>query len=140
MDYSRRDLGLLLTALTAAGASGQETALTSKTYRYEDLPVSTNGANHGRAILNGATHTGLPIELHETELGPGQQPHPPHHHIHEEMLMLREGTLEVTMGGRSVNLDPGSVVFVASNQEHGWRNVGTGHARYFVLALGRVNG
>jgi hypothetical protein len=50
-----------------------------------------------------------------------------------------EGTLEVTISGRSAQLTPGSVAYVASNEEHGWRNVGTGRARYFVLALGRSN-
>ena len=32
----------------------------------------------------------------------------------------------VTIAGRSANLGPGSVAYVASNEEHGWRNVGTG--------------
>ena len=50
--------------------------------------------------------------------------------------MIHEGTLEVTISGRSVKAGPGSAVFVASNEEHGWRNVGEGRARYFVLALG----
>jgi quercetin dioxygenase-like cupin family protein len=141
MDYSRRDLGLLLSALTvttaATEAKAMSAALPSKTYQYDDLPVSVNGPNRGRAILKGETHVGFPIELHETELAPGEWPHPPHHHAHEEMVLVREGTLEVTISGRSANLGPGSVAYVASNEEHGWHNVGTGHARYFVFALGR---
>jgi len=144
MDYSRRDLGLLLSALTvtttatnASTAAAMSAALPSKTYRYDDLPVRANGPNRGRAILKGETHAGFPIELHETELAPGEQPHPPHHHLHEEMVLVREGTLEVTIAGRSANLGAGSVAYVASNEEHGWRNVGNGRARYFVFALGR---
>ena len=136
MTFSRRDLTLLLPALTAA-AQAQSSALPSKTLRYEDLPVRANGENRQRAILQGKTHTGFSIEIHETELAPGLAPHPPHHHVHEEMVLIREGTLEVTISGRSVNLGPGSVALVASNEEHGWRNVGSGRARYFVLALGR---
>lgn len=145
MDYSRRDLSFLLSALavtnavtgTATSAAPMSPALGSKTYQYDDLPVSVNGLNRARAILKGETHAGFPIELHETELAPGERPHPPHHHIHEEMVMLREGTLEVTIGGQSASLGAGSVAYVASNEEHGWRNVGAAHARYFVLALGR---
>jgi len=38
-----------------------------------------------------------------------------------------------------ITLRPGSVAFVASNEEHGWRNVVTSRTRYFVIALGREN-
>ncbi len=51
--------------------------------------------------------------------------------------MIREGTLEVTIAGRSTTLGAGSVAYVASNEEHGWRNSGTSPAQYFVLALGQ---
>ena len=137
MTYSRRDWNLLLPALAALSAAGQSPAMGSKTFAFADLPVRANGANRSRAVLQGKTHSGFPIELHQTELAPGEAPHPPHHHAHEEMIMIREGTLEVTIAGRSVKLGPGSVAYVASNEEHGWRNVGSGRAHYFVLALGR---
>ena len=137
MDYSRRDLSLLLPALGAATATAQSSKIASKTYRFDDLTVKANGTNRTRAVLNGSTHSGFPVELHETELGPGQAPHPPHHHVHEEMIMIREGTLEVTILDKISKLGPGSVAFVASGEEHGWRNVGTTPAHYFVLALGR---
>ena len=52
-------------------------------------------------------------------------PHPPHHHLHEEMFLVREGTLEATISGKSTRLGPGSVAFVGSNDEHGIRNPGT---------------
>src|SRR6202161_4649625 len=117
MDYSRRDLGLLLSALTATTAvtksAAMSTALGSKTFQYDELPVTANGPNRARAILKGETHAGFPIELHETELAPGERPHAPHHHVHEEMVLVREGTLEVTIGGRSANLGAGSVAYVA---------------------------
>jgi quercetin dioxygenase-like cupin family protein len=92
-----------------------------------------------RAVLEGATHTGVPIELHITELAPGEAPHPPHHHVHEEMILILEGTVEVTILDRRATLGPGSSAFVASNEQHGWRNVGNIPARYFVLALGRAS-
>ena len=90
-----------------------------------------------RPVLEGQSHTGVAVKLHITELAPGGEPHPPHHHAHEEMLLIREGTLEVTIAGRVSTLGAGSVAFVATNEEHGWRNVGKTRAQYFVLALGR---
>ena len=140
MHYTRRDFGLLLPALAAAGVTSAQTpALPSKTYAFDDLPVRNNGANKSRAVLDGKTHGGFPVEIHITELAPSLAPHPPHHHAHEEIIMIREGMLEVTIAGRSTKLGPGSVAYVASNEEHGWRNVGTTRAQYFVLALGREN-
>ena len=139
MDLSRRDLGVFSLAATAAGtaAAAAGAPLPSKTYRFEDLPVKDNGKNRSRAVLNGETHSGFPIEMHMTELAPGEAPHPPHHHVHEEMIMIHEGTLEVNISGNAVKLGPGSSAYVASNEEHGWKNAGTTHALYFVLALGR---
>jgi quercetin dioxygenase-like cupin family protein len=136
MKISRRDLSLLLPAAMAASTGAQTKALPSKTYKYEDLPVKTNGKNRGLALMKGQTHSGYQIEMHETELGPGQAPHPPHHHVHEEAILVREGTVEVTIMGKSATLGPGSVAYVASGEEHGWKNVGDGPAKYFIVTLG----
>ena len=137
MRYTRRDLSLLLSAFAAAEAAAETPKLPSTTLRFEDLPVRENGQNRSRRMLEGATHTGCPIEMHATELAPGMAPHPPHHHAHEEMILVREGTMEVTIAGKTVVMGPGSAAYVASNEEHGWRNVGQTRAHYFVLALGR---
>ncbi len=137
MKFIRRDVSFLLLAFVVASGAAQNRPSASRTYRYEDLKVNINGENRQRPILNEKTHTGFAVGVHETELAPGLAPHPPHRHVHEEMILIREGTLEVTIEGRIVNLGPGSVALVASNEEHGWRNVGAGRARYFVLALGR---
>ncbi len=137
MKPSRREVPALLTALTSLEASVQTAApLPSRTFRFEDLPVRANGMNRSRAVLNGLTHTGFPLEMHQTELGPGMEPHPPHSHLNEELLRLCEGTLEVTISGRSTTLGPGGSVYVASGEVHGWRNPGESAAHYFVIALG----
>ena len=56
---------------------------------------------------------------------------------HEEILMIQEGTLEIMIEGKIMKATPGSVVVVASNDFHGWKNIGATSARYFVLAVGR---
>jgi len=53
------------------------------------------------------------------------------------MFLLREGTVEVTINGKNYRLSsPGSAAFVASNDQHGIRNVGNTPAQYFVVAVG----
>jgi mannose-6-phosphate isomerase-like protein (cupin superfamily) len=134
MNCSRRDLALLIPALAAAQQSPK--GLPSCVFKYDDLPVRVNGENKSRAVMKGETHSGFPIELHMTELGPGQAPHGPHKHVHEELLMLKDGSLDVTISGQTTHVGAGSIVYVASNEMHGWRNPGTGPAQYFVIALG----
>jgi mannose-6-phosphate isomerase-like protein (cupin superfamily) len=138
MKFSRRDCYRLVPALIAsAGFAAQAEEIPSKASRYEDLPVRTSGENSFRQILDGVTHQDYPVEAHATELAPGALPHPAHRHRHEEMFLIREGTVDVTIEGKSTQLGPGSVAFIASNEEHAIRNSGSTRAKYFVIALGR---
>ena len=137
MKMSRRDLGLLAPAMLATAAKAEKTPMPGHAWPFEDLPVKVNGENKSRNVFDGVTHSGFAIDMHITELAPGKAPHPPHHHEHEEMIMIQEGTVEVTIDGKLTRLGPGGLAYVASNQEHGWRNAGTTRANYFVLAMGK---
>jgi len=133
---TRRDINLLLPLLAGAAAIAQDKKnLPSGTFRFEELPVKVGGENRTRAVLNGATHKGSAVEMHLTELGPGMAPHAPHKHPHEEMVLVQYGELDVTISGNTTRLTPGSVAFVASNEEHGWKNPTAGRTQYFVVAL-----
>ena len=129
MKYTRRTFSALLPAALGAPAPAQAEsakALPSKMLKFEDLPVKANGPNKTLAVLDGVTHSGFPVEVHLTELAPGQSPHPPHHHVHEEMFMLQTGVLDATVSGATKRLTPGSVCYVNSNEEHGIHNPGPG--------------
>ena len=94
MEYSRRELCVLLPALLAARADGVGNAvLPSKVYNFDSLPAKVEQGNAFRAILEGVTHEGYQVELHETDLAPGTMPHPAHHHDYYP----RSGTIP---GGR----------------------------------------
>ncbi len=137
MNCTRRDLSKALALLAGFDAAAEAAVLPSMALPYDKLPVRDNGANRQRAVFKGETHTGFPVDLHETELAPGMAPHPPHSHVHEEMIIIREGEMEVTISGKTTRLGPGSVAWIASNEHHGWKNAGATRARYMVLALGR---
>ena len=143
--YSRRDLGMLLPAL-AATASAQSAAdnsveklpvLGTKAYIYNDLPVTTNGKNKQRRLFTGKTHTGFKLESHQSDIAPGEVNHPPHQHLREEMMLIREGTMELTISGKPMRLGPGDVGFIGSNEMHNAKNVGTTRAQYFIVNIGR---
>lgn len=137
MEWTRRKacLSLLLLCHATARAS-QLTPLASRAYRFEDLPVNKEKQATYRDILEGRTHTGDYLEVHETVLEPDAMPHPPHRHAGEELFLISKGTLEVTISGKQSRLGPGSAFFVASNEEHSIRNVGSAPAQYFGITLG----
>ena len=138
MTYSRRDMCLLIATLAAARDVGAgNTSLPGKAYPYTEMHMQKNGENEFRPILSGELHTGCYVEVHQTRLAPGSMPHPAHHHLHEEMFMIREGTIEMALNGKTTQLGPGSVGFAGSNDEHGLRNAGTTPAEYFVVAFGK---
>jgi quercetin dioxygenase-like cupin family protein len=136
---TRRDLASLLPLLglpAAAAAADSETAH-SKAFLFGELPVHRSPkGNISRPVIRGTLATGEAIEIHETTLMPGQMPHPAHKHAHSEFMMIREGTVEFLMEGHSKQVGPGGVLYAASNEMHGLKNVGWIPANYFVIAIG----
>ncbi|HEV8132970.1 MAG TPA: cupin domain-containing protein [Acidobacteriota bacterium] len=90
---------------------------------------------HGatRRFFQAPTATLDELELHVTTLNPGKAPHPPHKHSDEELIIIKEGTVESTLNGEARTAGPGSVIFQASNEMHGLRNVSDKPATYFVI-------
>jgi mannose-6-phosphate isomerase-like protein (cupin superfamily) len=142
MPLTRRELcsaipvALLPTLLRSEDPAQQQDSLPSAMYPFDKLPVQTSNKAKFRDVLKGKLATGESLEVHETTLPPGGGPHPPHHHVHSELWLIREGTVEITVNGTSYRLGPGSVGFVRSNDEHGITNVGSTPATYFVVAIG----
>jgi len=86
-----------------------------------------------RQVMKGPTATLDELEVHVTRLDPGKLSHPPHRHPNEELVIIRQGTVETLSGGVWKRLGPGSVIFNASNSLHGLKNVGSVPAIYDVI-------
>jgi mannose-6-phosphate isomerase-like protein (cupin superfamily) len=136
--WSRRDMLGALSGFFAWPSLAAEplAALHSKVYQFDQLPVHQGQNMLLRQILDGQLRQGLPISLHESDLGPFGVPHPPHRHKHEELIMLMDGTLDFILKGTVTRASGGSLLFAGSNDEHGIRNPVEAHAKYYVLALG----
>lgn len=142
MTMTRRETCLMLSALLPAVANlqalAEDNSLPSAAFAFDKAPmhVANNNAQI-RLIMRGKLATGEGLEVHETTLPPGGAPTAStHHHPHSEMWLIREGTIDLTVNGKSYRLESGSVGFVRSNEEHGIRNAGTVAATYFVVAVG----
>ena len=98
----------LVVFLLPRSGSGQST-LQSRTYNFEDLTAQKEANATFRPILDGLTHNGVHIHVHEVFLLPGSSPHHAHHHQQEEMFLISEGEVEVTIVDKITKLGPGSV-------------------------------
>jgi quercetin dioxygenase-like cupin family protein len=142
LELSRRELAVLAASLksqTSHGSAdgGNQEKLGSAGYDVEALPqrVSANGKTKSRAVFRGVTTRGQGLSMHVSELAAGEAPHPPERQPHDEIIVIRRGTLEATLNGKVVRLGPGSVLFSAYKDLNGWRNVGTTPAEYYVISL-----
>jgi XRE family transcriptional regulator, regulator of sulfur utilization len=133
-----RDVVVALVTLTAGygvSALAQDRLPNLHSSAFDWSSVSARDTAYGsvRQFLRAPTATLDELELHVTTLNPGRTSHEPHRHPNEELLIIREGTVEALVHGEWKRLGSGSVIFQASNELHGIRNVGDGPATYHVI-------
>lgn len=150
-DIDRRDLLAIFPALAALGLmAGEAEAQTpqgrlttaelskSRVVRFKDLPVvKLDNGGEQRRVMSGTLPTGEFVEIHETVLPAGKAPHAPHHHPNSEWLFIQTGTLEYNNDGTMTTVQPGDIIFSASNVTHGLKNVGKTEGRYIVFSVSR---
>ena len=133
-----RDIKVALAAavitLTGAGMMRAQTpVMGSRIFEWEALKVEKTKVGARRDVVRLPTATLDELEMHITTLDAGQTSHAPHQHPAEELIIIKEGTLESFVNGEYKRVGPGSIVFQASNQPHAIRNVGTTPATYHVV-------
>lgn len=109
------------------------TPLGSTVFKWEDLAVKPTANGERRDVTDRPTATFARFESHVTTLNPGRMSHPPHQHPQEELIILRDGTLDVTINGVTTRAGPGSLLWFAANDFHNVANVGDTPATYFVF-------
>lgn len=105
-------------------------------FRTSAEPVEASAVGSFQAVVRGTLPTGEGVELHNSTLLPGHEPHPPHQHLHAEFLFMTAGQVDWLLDGVRQPAGAGDVLYAASNVLHGLRNTGTVPARYFVVAIG----
>ena len=95
-------------------------------------PTETRNGQR-RDVLDAATGTLDRLHAHVTTLNPGENTGPLHRHPQEEMVIIKDGTVEVNIDGRKQVAGPGSIVFFAVNENENMTNVGRTPATYLVL-------
>jgi quercetin dioxygenase-like cupin family protein len=135
MHAAKLTLVVLVSAALGAAATlvAQKPALHSTVFDWTTADTKPNAWGAVRQVMRDRTPTLDELEIHISTLKPGQSPHAPHQHQHEELLILKEGTLETFQSGTTRRVGAGGIIFQASNEMHNVTNVGQAPATYYVI-------
>jgi XRE family transcriptional regulator, regulator of sulfur utilization len=133
-----KTLPLAMLLVIAAAASSIATVVAQKQVQKStvyDWSTDTKPNDWGavRQVMRTPTPTLDELEIHISTLNPGKSPHAPHQHQHEELLIIKDGTLETFQSGATRRVGPGGIIFQASNELHNVTNVGQSPATYYVI-------
>jgi len=140
MIMTRRELAVAVisicgtVAIFAATQTSTPAIMGSSAFEWKTIENNPTETGSVRKFFQAPTATLDELECHVTTLNPGVASHPAHKHANEELVIIKEGTVEVLVNGELKRVGPGSVVFNASNVMHSLRNVGDTPAVYHVIS------
>lgn len=136
---TRRDCAVALVAVATTMATvvwaqtvGQPPMM-SQTFVWAEIPMEATPTGEKRNVFKAKTMTLEQLSCHVTTVNPGQASHEPHSHPEEELIIVKEGTVEAMQNGKVKIVGPGSIIFEGSNERHGIRNAGDTPASYYVI-------
>lgn len=135
---SKRDVvvGLISCCVTFGlvfAAQKSPTLMSSSVFDWEKVAVKETASGSTRDFFRQPTATLDQLECHVTTVKPGEAAHAAHSHPEEELIIVKEGTLESTQKGEVKRAGPGSIIFEAASELHGIRNIGSTPATYYVI-------
>ncbi len=141
MRHPRLPFFVLLTAFLAlsgcaaspAASKSRPPVMTSTAFDWDKMEFKPSAKGGVRHVCRAPAPTLDELECHITTLNRGETSHEPHIHPDEEIMVVKEGTVEALVAGEWKRLGPGSVIFQASCVEHTIRNAGATPATYHVF-------
>lgn len=107
--------------------------LASHVYVWDELKAVPTKNGVRRDVFDGPTTSLDKAHCHITTLNPGENSGVPRRHLQEEVIIVKEGTVEMHIDGRTQAAGPGSIFFLAANAVTALRNAGTTPATYIVF-------
>ena len=126
---------LSTTGLVALAQSAKKPPMNSTAIEWNSIPAKPSPTGSGRKFINGPTPTLDNLDCHASTLNPGATNHEILTRPDDEVIIIKEGTVEAYVGDKWLRLGPGSVIFNARNEKQSMRNVGDGPATYHVVTF-----
>jgi mannose-6-phosphate isomerase-like protein (cupin superfamily) len=123
-ETSRRSAFLAIAGLAGLPAIAETGKLPNATMNPDKATITKEDFGELRVYFDGPTDQLKAMTAGSLMLKPGMQPHPPHQHPEEEMMVIAEGTGEIVVHGQKSHVGPGSMMYCAAGRLH--RIVNTG--------------
>ena len=120
-------------AVVALADVASKPPMGSSAWDWNDLKAQTMKYGARRDVFLARTPMLDRLDCHITTLNPGEMPHPPKPHDGEELIIIKEGTIEAIQKDRTNRVGAGSILFELPDEVQGLRNVGQTPATYFVV-------
>jgi quercetin dioxygenase-like cupin family protein len=126
-------LAFTTSMLPAADTDTPPPNLPSAVYALDQLPVTPTPLGSRRAVFDGPTATVDKLHCHVTTLNQGERSGEPRLHHQEEIIIVKDGTVEAHFGDKQRIARAGDIIHFAANSVTFLRNTGDGPATYYVI-------
>jgi len=117
----------------AESAAGASTPLASGVFHLDQLPATPTPVGVRREAFDAPTATVDKTHCHITTLNAGASSGAPRKHVQEEIIIIKEGTVEAHWDGQTKVARAGDIIYFAANAVTHLRNVGATPATYYVI-------
>lgn len=124
----------MMSLLAAENALGAQTpAWPEKVFNMKDGTTTHQPFGDTTVFLDGHTDQLKSMVAGTLLLNPGMEPHPPHQHPEEEIMLVTEGQGEILVGGKTYQVGPGALMYSESNKLHGVKNTSSSPLRFYYF-------
>ncbi len=124
----------LILSFFAFSVLAQEiTPIESKVYDWQNATIIKKEASERRNLVDGTSTDFKHINVHTTTLYPNHPASKLHHNLDEELLIVKEGKMTITIAGKTHILGPGSVVLNIPNEDHSIVNNEPTNLTYYAM-------
>src|SRR5262245_33113155 len=95
----------------------QRDSVKAKVYGWNDILVDKDSNSYRMQFVNGPTKSLANLEIHLTELDPGKSLLPHSYSDAEQLVVVKEGILKVTIHGKPTPVGPGGVALVTPGDD-----------------------
>jgi (S)-ureidoglycine aminohydrolase len=125
-----------LACLITTNLMAQTDSLQSAVYNWSNLKGQKVETRETKKVLEGSTLDLAHLEIHTSTIGPGITNHPlSAHNDVEELILIKEGNVQVTINDTTAVLGPGSIVFIIAGDKQSFKNISDKPATYYVLSF-----